>query len=287
MTESITRRREAIGLGRTETPTPDFHVSYVDDIHYDEHGNFHQTMVLPGGELLDDVNAFYTAMLPELFAEFPADADREAVLAAIRSTQVPAQSYLYAETLFDGLTAARQSILYTPKRGHAASQNGATRMSNNPNYPFASGALVPSVQAPRLMEGATYDAHLHNLEQLGLDADQARTTAEMTLSGASQAQQRSERSMAAVELMAQGLAAQDFGEQHVANMTTLGDLFAVQARHARAAVQAAQESLEASEQVAESVRFAVVAFRRDHSGLAEAYQSAPHPAKSREAYNPM
>ena len=265
----------------------DFHVSYVDDIHYDEHGNFHQTMILPGLELLDDVNAFYTAMLPELFAEFPDDADHKVVLAAIRSTQVPAHSYLYAETLLHGLTAARQAILDTPQRGRAASQNGARRMSNNPNHPFTNPAIVASVEPPQLMEGATYGAHLHNLEQIGLDADRSHTTAELTLSGATQAQHRAERAMEAVELMAQGLAAQDFGEQHVANMHLLQELFALQARHAAAAVKAGQESLSAAEQTADVCGYATVAFRRDHEHLAEAYASAPHPAKSREAYRPM
>jgi hypothetical protein len=277
-----------MGLGRTETPTPDFHVSYVDDIHYDEHGNFHQTMVFPGLELLDDVNAFYTAMLPELFAEFPDDADRKAALAAIRSTQGPAQSYLYAETLFDRLAAARQSILNTPKRGRVASQNGATRMSSTPRLqPIIPLEVSANVTPPNLMEGATYDAHLHNLEQIGLDAERAKTTAELTLSAAVQAQHRATKAVEAVELMAQGLAAQDFGEQHVANMNTLQELFAIQARHAETAVKAATASLDASEQADTTCHAAVAAFRRDHGQLAEAYQSAPHPAKSREAYQPM
>ena len=147
--------------------------------------------------------------------------------------------------------------------------------------------LIPSVRAPQLMEDATYSAHLHNLEQVGLDAQDALTTAELTLSAASQARERAEAAMAAVELMAQGLAAQDFGAEHVANMHTLQELLAAQVRHAQAAEQAAHASLEAAEQVNELCRTAAAAFRRDHQQLAEAHAAAPHPARTREAYQPM
>jgi hypothetical protein len=146
---------------------------------------------------------------------------------------------------------------------------------------------IPHVRPPQLIEGATYTAHLHNLQQLALDAQDARTTAELTLSAAAQARLRAESAMAAVELMAQGLAAQDFGQAHVGNMHTLRELFAAQVRHAQNAEQAAHASLQAAEQVNDLCRTATTAFRRDHQQLAEAHAAAPHPARTREAYQPL
>jgi hypothetical protein len=93
--------------------------------------------------------------------------------------------------------------------------------------------------------------------------------------------------MAAVEQMAVGLAAQDFGEVHVANMTTLHELLARHVAQARAAEHAAGESLATSEQLIEMCVNAANVFQRDHGQLAEAHANAPHAAKTREAYQPL
>jgi hypothetical protein len=148
-------------------------------------------------------------------------------------------------------------------------------------------SLTTAVEPPRLMEGATYAAHLHNLTQLGIDALMARTNAELASSSAARARQLSDQAMQAVEQMAQGLAAQDFGAEHIANANILGELFAIHQVHAYNAALAAQSSLHASDQVDRACRTAVAAFRRDHGQLAEAHAVAKFPAKSREAYQPL
>ena len=150
--------------------------------------------------------------------------------------------------------------------------------------------IVPTggtINAPVLMEGANYHAHLHNLNVIAKEARHEYSSAELTLASASAARQRAEHSMAAVELMAAGLAAQDFGDVHVGNMASLQELLARHVEHARTAERAAQESLATSEQLIEVCMATAAAFERDHGQLAEAHASAPHAAKTREAYQPM
>ena len=152
------------------------------------------------------------------------------------------------------------------------------------------GQFVPvgtSISAPVLMEGANYHAHLHNLQVIAREAQHEYHSAELTLASASAARQRAEYSMAAVEQMAAGLAAQDFGAVHVGNMASLHELLARHVEHARTAERAAQESLATSEQLIQVCLATAAAFQRDHAGLAEAHASAPHAAKTREAYQPM
>jgi hypothetical protein len=144
-----------------------------------------------------------------------------------------------------------------------------------------------SISAPVLMEGANYHAHLHNLQVIAREAQHEYHSAELTLASASAARQRAEYSMAAVEQMATGLAAQDFGEVHVGNMATLHELLARHVQHARTAEHAAQESLATSEQLIEVCMATAATFQRDHGQLAEAHAAAPHAAKTREAYQPM
>jgi hypothetical protein len=144
-----------------------------------------------------------------------------------------------------------------------------------------------SISAPVLMEGANYGAHLHNLNVIAKEARAEYASAELSLASASAARQRAEHAMAAVEQMAVGLAAQDFGETHVSNMASLHELLARHVAQARAAEQAAQESLATSEQLIELCTAAANVFQRDHGQLAEAHANAPHAAKTREAYQPM
>jgi hypothetical protein len=137
------------------------------------------------------------------------------------------------------------------------------------------------------MEGANYGAHLHNLGVIGKEARAEYASAELTLASAAAARQRAEHAMNAIEQMAVGLAAQDFGESHVANMTTLHELLARHVAQARAAEHAAQDSLATSEQLIEMCANAAAVFQRDHGQLAEAHASAPHAARTREAYQPL
>ena len=157
--------------------------------------------------------------------------------------------------------------------------------------PAAGGQYIPvgssSISAPLLMEGANYDAHLHNLGVLAKEARAEYSSAELTLASASAARQRAEHDMAAVEQMASGLAAQDFGDLHVGNMASLHEMLARQVAQARQAEQAAQETLATSEQVIELCVSSAAVFQRDHGQLAEAHASAPHAAKTREAYQPL
>jgi hypothetical protein len=140
------------------------------------------------------------------------------------------------------------------------------------------------VGASMLMEGANYDAHLHNLGFLLRQAQREYTAAELTLASAAATRKRAENDIAAAEQMATALASQDFGGEHVANMVALQELLAVQVAAARAAHEAAFESTLANEHVIEVCAAAESAFRRDHQQLAEAHADAPHAARTREAY---
>jgi hypothetical protein len=152
---------------------------------------------------------------------------------------------------------------------------------------FVAVGAGSTISAPVLMEGANFDAHLHNLEVIAKEATHEYNSAELTLASASAARQRAEHAMTAVEQMAVGLAAQDFGDAHVGNMATLHDLLSRQVAQARTAEHAAQESLATAEQVITVCVAAAATFKRDHGQLAEAHASAPHAAKTREAYQPM
>jgi hypothetical protein len=153
-------------------------------------------------------------------------------------------------------------------------------------YPPAAHAAA-SISAPVLMEGANYGAHLHNLGVIAKEARAEYASAELTLASACAARQRAEHAMNAIEQMAVGLAAQDFGESHVGNMASLHELLARHVAQARAAEHAATESLATSEQLIEMCVNAAAVFQRDHGQLAEAHATAPHAARTREAYQPM
>jgi hypothetical protein len=140
------------------------------------------------------------------------------------------------------------------------------------------------VGASMLMEGANYDAHLHNLGFLLGQAQREYAAAELTLASAAATRKRAENDIAAAERMAAALSAQDFGQEHVAHMVALQELLAAQVAAARAAHEAAFESTLANEHVIEVCSAAEAAFRRDHQQLAEAHATAPHAAKTREAY---
>ena len=137
------------------------------------------------------------------------------------------------------------------------------------------------------MEGANYDAHLHNLNVIAKEARAEYSSAELTLASASAARQRAEHAMNAVEQMAAGLAAQDFGEVHVGNMASLHEMLSRHVAQAQAAERAASESLATSEQLIEMCVSSATVFQRDHGQLAEAHANAPHAAKTREAYQPL
>jgi hypothetical protein len=156
-----------------------------------------------------------------------------------------------------------------------------------PAAQFVAVGAGSTISAPVLMEGANYDAHLHNLNVLAKEARAEYSSAELTLASASAARQRAEHAMAAVEQMAAGLAAQDFGETHVGNMASLHEMLARQVEQSRTAEHAAQESLATSEHLIELCTSAAAVFQRDHGQLAEAHANAPHAAKTREAYQPM
>ena len=172
------------------------------------------------------------------------------------------------------------------------SMSDTTPARTNQGTPIntTAGQFVPvgaSINAPVLMEGANFHAHLHNLQIIAKEAQHEYHSAELTLASASAARQRAEHAMTAVEQMAAGLAAQDFGDAHVDNMASVHELLARHVEHARTAERAAQESLATSEQLIEMCLATAATFQRDHGQLAEAHASAPHAAKTREAYQPM
>ena len=98
---------------------------------------------------------------------------------------------------------------------------------------------------------------------------------------------RAENLLEAALHMEIGVYRHDFGAEHKANMHTVSELLTRQLAAARATRRSARESLSATADIIASATCAATAFERDHGQLAEAHATAPHAAKTREAYQPL
>lgn len=98
-------------------------------------------------------------------------------------------------------------------------------------------ALPPARLAPpgalKLIEGASYQAHLHNLGVLLRQAQHDYAAGELALASATATRARAANDAAAAGRMAAALRHRDFGFEHTLHMIGLQESLAVQAMHAR------------------------------------------------------
>jgi len=175
-------------------------------------------------------------------------------------------------------------VQYQPTSGGPIMANSLSRTGS-----VATGGLITPapISMPSILTDANYHNHLTNLGTIAGESTQQMSAAQLAATAANAARQRAVNMLNALDHIAAGLASQDFGSEHVGNVANLQELMARLAQLSAIAEQAAIQAIEVSTQVVAAAAASAAAFRRDHQVLAEAHAASPHPARTREAYQPQ